>query len=111
MAKTFKEYMSYIGGFRIGNLDSFQPMPSLGDTPPKGQGGRDSRGVGLNSGSRDLPLKANYTGQAPGTMRPFLKAQTNTIITKICVFLSQHWRETFRPSRNRWSISMYFLPR
>ena len=74
MAKTFKEYMSYIGGFRIGNLDSFQPMPSLGDTPPKGQGGRDSRGVGLNSGSRDLPLKANYTGQAPGTMRPFLTA-------------------------------------
>lgn len=74
MAKTFKEYMSYIGGFRIGNLDSFQAMPSLGDTPPKGQGGRDSRGVGLNSGSRDLPLKANYTGQAPGTMRPFLTA-------------------------------------
>ena len=58
----------------IGNLDSFQPMPSLGDIPPKGQGGRDSRGVGLNSGSRGLPLKANYTGQAPGTMRPFLTA-------------------------------------
>ena len=74
MLKTFKEYMSYIGGFRIGNLDSFQPMASLGDTPPKGQGGRDSRGVGLNSGSRGLPLKANYTGQAPGTMRPFLTA-------------------------------------
>ena len=74
MARTFKEYMSYLGGFRIGNLDSFQPMPSLGDTPPKGQGGRDSRGVGLNSGSRGLPLKANYTGQAPGTMRPFLTA-------------------------------------
>ena len=74
MVRTFKEYMSYLGGFRIGNLDSFQPMASLGDTPPKGQGGRDSRGVGLNSGSRDLPLKANYTGQAPGTMRPFLTA-------------------------------------
>ena len=74
MAKTFKEYISYLGGFRIGNLDSFQAMPSLGDTPPKGQGGRDSRGVGLNSGSRGLPLKANYTGQAPGTMRPFLTA-------------------------------------
>jgi len=74
MLKTFKEYMSYIGGFRIGNLDSFQPMASLGDVPPKGQGGRDSRGVGLNSGSRGLPLKANYTGQAPGTMRPFLTA-------------------------------------
>jgi len=74
MARTFKEYMNYLGGFRIGNLDSFQPMASLGDIPPKGQGGRDSRGVGLNSGSRGLPLKANYTGQAPGTMRPFLTA-------------------------------------
>ena len=74
MARTFKEYMSYLGGFRIGNLDSFQPMASLGDIPPKGQGGRDSRGVGLNSGSRGLPLKANYSGQAPGTMRPFLTA-------------------------------------
>ena len=74
MARTFKEYISYLGGYRIGNLDSFQPMASLGDIPPKGQGGRDSRGVGLNSGSRGLPLKANYTGQAPGTMSPFLTA-------------------------------------
>ena len=74
MARTFKEYISYLGGYRIGNLDSFQPMASLGDIPPKGQGGRDSRGVGLNSGSRGLTLKANYTGQAPGTMRPFLTA-------------------------------------
>ena len=74
MAKTFREYLNYLGGYRIGNLDSFQPMASLGDIPPKGQGGRDSRGVGLNSGSRGLPLKANYTGQAPGTMRPFLTA-------------------------------------
>ena len=74
MPKTFKEYLSYLGGYRIGNLDSFQPIASLGDIPPKGQGGRDSRGVGLNSGSRGLPLKANYTGQAPGTMRPFLTA-------------------------------------
>ena len=74
MARTFKEYISYLGGYRIGNLDSFQPMASLGDIPPKGQGGRDSRGVGLNSGSRGLPLKANYTCQAPGTMRPFLTA-------------------------------------
>ena len=74
MARTFKEYISYLGGYRIGNLDSFQPMASLGDIPPKGQGGRDSRGVGLNSGSRGLPLKANYSGQAPGTMRPFLTA-------------------------------------
>ena len=72
--KTFKEYLNYLGGYRLGNLDSFQPMADLGDLPPKGQGGRDSRGVGLNSGSRGLPLKANYSGQAPGTMRPFLTA-------------------------------------
>ena len=74
MPRTFKEYISYLGGYRICKLDSFQPKASLGDIPPKGQGGRDSRGVGLNSGSRGLPLKANYTGQAPGTMRPFLTA-------------------------------------
>ena len=65
MPKTFKEYMSGLGGFRLGNLDSFRPIASLGDRPPKGQGNRDSRGVGL---------VANYTGQAPGTMRPFLTA-------------------------------------
>ena len=65
MPKTFKEYMSGLGGFRLGNLDSFRPIASLGDRPPKGQGNRDSRGVGL---------VANYSGQAPGTMRPFLTA-------------------------------------
>ena len=65
MAKTFKEYLSYLGGYRIGNLDAFRPIASLGDRPPKGQGNRDSRGVGLI---------ANYDTQAPGTMRPFLTA-------------------------------------
>ena len=44
MTKTFKEYL---GGFRIGNLDSMSPMASLGDLPPKGAGDKDSRGVGL----------------------------------------------------------------
>ena len=63
MVKTFKEYMTGLGGFRLGNLDSFRPIASLGDRPPKGQGNRDSRGVGL---------VANYSGQAPDTMRPFL---------------------------------------
>ena len=62
MTKTFKEYL---GGFRIGNLDSMSPMASLGDLPPKGAGDKDSRGVGLN---------ANYTSQAAGTMRPFITA-------------------------------------
>jgi len=53
MLKTFKEYMSYLGGFRIGNLDAYQPIDSLGDLPPKGQGGRDSRGVGLNASDKN----------------------------------------------------------
>ena len=65
MPRTFKEYLSYLGGYRIGNLDAFRPIASLGDRPPKGQGNRDSRGVGLI---------ANYDTQAPGTMRPFLTA-------------------------------------
>jgi hypothetical protein len=56
--KNFKEYL---GGIRIGNLDSMQPMADLGDRPPKGQGGRDSRGVGLNANKEyDLKDKALY---------------------------------------------------
>ena len=66
MPKTFREYMGYVGGVRLGNpSDNVTPIASLGDTPPKGQGGKDSRGVGLH---------ANYSTQAPGTMRPFLTA-------------------------------------
>ena len=75
MPKGFKEYMSYVGGVRLGNpADNITPIASLGDVPPKDQGGKDSRGVGLTSGSRGLPLKANYSTQAPGTMRPMLTA-------------------------------------
>ena len=62
--KTFKEYM---GGFRVGYVDNITPMVSLGDTPPKGQGGKDSRGVGLH---------ANYTTQGVGTIKPMLTANT-----------------------------------
>ena len=65
--KTLKEYLSYMGGFRLGYVDNITPIASLGDVPPKGQAGKDSRGVGLN---------ANYDTQAPGTMRPFLTANT-----------------------------------
>ena len=43
--KTFNEY--YGGGIRVGGADSIVPTASLGDGPPKGQGGRDMRGVGL----------------------------------------------------------------
>lgn len=53
MLKTLKEYL---GGFRSGSYDNLQPMASLGDTPPKGTGGRDSRGVGLNASKR-IPRK------------------------------------------------------
>ena len=65
MLKTLKEYISYMGGFRLGYVGNIQPMASLGDKPPKGQGGKDSRGVGLN---------ANSTSQGLGTMKPFLAA-------------------------------------
>ena len=62
MPKSFKEYTA---GHRIGYVDNIQPMASLGDTPPKGQGGKDSRGVGLH---------ANYTTQGVGTIKPMLTA-------------------------------------
>jgi|TARA_R110002020_G_scaffold20883_1_gene70742 hypothetical protein len=65
MLKTFKEYLNYMGGFRLGYIDNISPMASLGDKPPKGQAGKDSRGVGLH---------ATYSTQAAGTMRPFLTA-------------------------------------
>jgi len=75
--KTFKEYMNYIGGVRLGNpSDNVTPIASLGDVPPKGQGGKDSRGVGLTSGSRGLPLTANATTHGKGTIKPFLTANT-----------------------------------
>jgi hypothetical protein len=60
MTKSFKEYLG-LGGHRIGYIDNIKPMASLGDTPPKGQGGRDSRAVGL---------VANYTTQGVGTIKP-----------------------------------------
>jgi hypothetical protein len=70
MVKTLKEYM---GGYRIGYVDNITPMASLGDTPPKGQGSKDSRGVGLN---------ANSTSHGLGTMKPFLTADAKKLQTK-----------------------------
>src|SRR6056300_2023494 len=58
MLKTLKEYL---GGFRSGSYDNLQPMASLGDTPPKGQGGKDSRGVGLAANKN--PRIARKPGQ------------------------------------------------
>ena len=36
-------------GYAIGGVDNAHPIASLGDVPPKGQGGKDSRGVGLHA--------------------------------------------------------------
>ena len=58
MAKSFKEYIkSYLGGYRLGNYDNITPIASLGDVPPKGQGGKDSRGVGLHADTKRIPRK------------------------------------------------------
>ena len=62
MTKTFKEYL---GGFRIGNLDSMSPIASIGDMkPPKGAGDKDSRGVGLNASKKRIARKP---GQKAGS--------------------------------------------
>ena len=68
MAKSFKEYIkSYLGGFRLGNYDNITPIASLGDTPPKGQGGKDSRGVGLHADKN--PRIARKPGQKAGSKK------------------------------------------
>ena len=65
MAKSFKEYIkSYLGGYRLGNYDNITPIASLGDGPPKGQGGKDSRGVGLHADTKRIPRKP---GQKAGS--------------------------------------------
>ena len=70
--KTLKEYLG-ISTIRVGGLDSIHPIASLGDTPPKGKGSRDSRAIGLS---------ANYTSQAPGTIKPMVTADTKRIPKK-----------------------------
>src|SRR6056300_1682341 len=62
--KTLKEYLG-LPTIRVGGLDSVHPIASLGDTPPKGKGSRDSRATGL---------MANYTSQGVGTIKPMLTA-------------------------------------
>ena len=64
--KTLKEYLG-LSTIRVGGLDSIHPIASLGDTPPKGKGSRDSRATGL---------VANYTTQGVGTIKPMLTANT-----------------------------------
>ena len=66
MPKGFKEYIkSYLGGFRLGNYDNITPIASLGDLPPKGQGGKDSRGVGLHADKN--PRIPRKPGQKAGS--------------------------------------------
>jgi len=52
MPKSFKEYLG-VPTIMIGGLDSYHPIASLGDSPPKDQGSRDSRAVGLNAQDKD----------------------------------------------------------
>tara|TARA_Y100000389_G_scaffold201940_1_gene245905 strand:- start:266 stop:1030 length:765 start_codon:yes stop_codon:yes gene_type:complete len=72
--KTFKQLNEYLGGFRLGSFPTLKPMASLGDKAPNKPAGQQSLGVGIN---------AAYSSQAPGTMRPFLKAQNNKVLNKI----------------------------
>ena len=67
--KSLKEYLG-LPTIRVGGLDSVHPIASLGDTPPKGKGSRDSRATGL---------MANYTTQGVGTIKPMLTADKNKI--------------------------------
>ena len=62
MPKTFKEY---IGGVRLGYHDNVKPMADLGDKPPKGMAGRDSRGVGLHANKN--PRIPRKPGQKAGS--------------------------------------------
>jgi len=52
MPKSFKEYLG-LPTIMIGGLDSYHPIASLGDSPPKDQGSRDSRAVGLTAQDTD----------------------------------------------------------
>ena len=68
MPKTFKEYLSSIGGYRIGyGGDNVMPMADLGDKPPKGMAGKDSRGVGLHANA-DKTLYMKLLRKAMSTM-------------------------------------------
>ena len=70
MVKSFKEY--YGGGIRVGGADSIVPTASLGDGPPKGQGGRDMRGVGLHA-SAGIKYLIYQTGNVGKTARIVMK--------------------------------------
>jgi hypothetical protein len=60
-----------------------KPMASLGDKGPNKPAGQQSLGVGIN---------AAYSSQAPGTMRPFLKAQKKKTVKK------EKWSKKYKDS-------------
>ena len=75
--KKYQELKEYLGGFRLGSFPTLKPMASLGDKGPKRPAGQQSLGVGINANN------SVSTSQAPGTMRPFLKASNNKILNAI----------------------------
>ena len=65
--KRFKEYTRLTRGFAIGGIDSVHPIASLGDTPPKGKGSRDSR-AGLVHAEKN-PRIPRKPGQKAGSKK------------------------------------------
>ena len=81
MPKTFLEYINYVGGFGLSYAhSSIKPIASLGDTPPKGHGSRDSRVVGLQASAKKLQQK-NWKDKGFGPYK-FKKEDTNRIPRK-----------------------------
>ena len=76
--KTFKEYFG--GSIRIGGADSVVPMADLGDGPPKGQGGRDMRGVGLHASS-GIKYLIYQTGKGVGKTKRIVMKNLKDIQT------------------------------
>lgn len=73
MAKSFKEYLG-LPTISIGGLDSYHPISSLGDLPPKGQGSRDSRLTGLQA-SKQSPFKKKILNKLSKPIKDYLKSK------------------------------------
>ena len=73
MAKSLKEYLG-LSTIRAGGLDSIHPIASLGDLPPKDQGSRDSRAVGLQA-SKMSPFKKRILSKLSKPIKDYLKSK------------------------------------
>jgi hypothetical protein len=73
MAKSFKEYLG-LPTISIGGLDSYHPISSLGDLPPKGLGSRDSRLTGLQA-SKQSPFKKKILSKLSKPIKDYLKSK------------------------------------